>query len=391
MWTGESTPGAASSTDVDSRPFRVLVADDQSDVREALQLLLKGDGYETELVSGPASLLESLQSESYDLVLLDMNYARDTTSGREGLDLVTQIHRLDPNLPIVVMTAWGNVELAVDAMRRGACDFIEKPWNNRHVLASVRSHIERQRVVRRKQQRWDEELDEAIRIQRRLLPSCLPELPGCQVAGSSRPATFVGGDYFDVVQAGGKLAFCVADVAGKSLPAALLMANLQAASRPQMLQGTNPAEVCRQLNHVVRHATLAGKFISSFHALYQPENRKLTYCNAGHLPPILIRADGTHQRLTDGGAVLGYFSDWNYQQHEVFPEPGSRLLLFSDGITEACDATGEEFGEERLASLAIDNRALSARELQHKILAAVMAHCEGQPQDDATLLVIAVD
>jgi sigma-B regulation protein RsbU (phosphoserine phosphatase) len=142
---------------------------------------------------------------------------------------------------------------------------------------------------------------------------------------------------------------------------------------------------------VVRHATLAGKFISSFHALYQPENRKLTYCNAGHLPPILIRADGTHQRLTDGGAVLGYFSDWNYQQHEVFPEPGSRLLLFSDGITEACDATGEEFGEERLASLAIDNRALSARELQHKILAAVMAHCEGQPQDDATLLVIAVD
>jgi sigma-B regulation protein RsbU (phosphoserine phosphatase) len=324
-------------------------------------------------------------------VLLDMNYARDTTSGREGLDLVTQIHRLDPSLPIVVMTAWSNVELAVDAMRRGACDFLEKPWVNRQVLASVRSHIERQQGLRRKQQRWDEELDEAVRIQRRLLPGRLPQLPGCQVAGSSRPASFVGGDYFDVVLADGKLALCVADVAGKGLPAALLMANLQAALKPQMLQGTNPAELCRQLNHVIQHATLAGKFISSFHALYQPESRRLAYCNAGHLPPMLIHRDGTYERLANGGAVLGYFRDWNYQQHEVFLEPGSRLLLFSDGITEACNPSGEEFGEERLVCLATENRTLGARELQHEILAALMAHCDGQPQDDATLLVIAVD
>ncbi|PYQ01378.1 MAG: sigma-54-dependent Fis family transcriptional regulator, partial [Acidobacteria bacterium] len=109
-------------------PARVLVADDQADVREALRLLLKAEGYAIETAASPAELLSALQKREVDVALIDLNYARDTTSGQEGLDLLTRLQALDWTLPVVVMTAWASVELAVEAMRRGARDFVAKPW-----------------------------------------------------------------------------------------------------------------------------------------------------------------------------------------------------------------------------------------------------------------------
>jgi phosphoserine phosphatase RsbU/P len=391
LWAHGGASEDDSRQDSAARPFRVLVADDQSDVREALQLLLKSDGYEIELVNGPAPLLASLQRRNFDLVILDMNYARDTTSGREGLELVSEVHGMLPSLPIMVMTAWSNVELAVEAMRRGACDFIEKPWNNRQVLANIRSHLQRGQSERRQRQKWQDEREDAIRIQRRLLPSSLPQVKGCQIAAISQPAGFVGGDYFDVVEVEGKLGLCVADVAGKGMAAALLMANLQAVLKPQMLDSREPVEICSKLNRSMSHAAMEDKFISSFHGLLQTESRRLMYCNAGHLPPILVDGAGNHERLDSGGAVLGYFGDWVYEQKQAEIRPGSKLLLFTDGITEACDSAGEEFGDERLVQLAVENRRLSAEALQRTILAAVVQFCGGRLQDDATLVVVSVD
>jgi DNA-binding NtrC family response regulator len=129
----------------------VLVADDQPDVREALRLLLKAEGYSIETVSSPAALLAAVQSSDWDAVLLDLNYARDTTTGREGLELVSQLQSLDATLPAIVMTAWGSVEKAVEAMRRGARDFIEKPWDNARLLATMRTQVELGRALRRSQ------------------------------------------------------------------------------------------------------------------------------------------------------------------------------------------------------------------------------------------------
>jgi DNA-binding NtrC family response regulator len=129
----------------------VLVADDQPDVREALRLLLKGEGYTIETAGSPAAALTALQSADFDAALLDLNYARDTTTGREGLELVSQIQTLDPTLPAIVMTAWGSVDKAVEAMRRGARDFIEKPWDNHRLLATLRTQVELGRVLRRSQ------------------------------------------------------------------------------------------------------------------------------------------------------------------------------------------------------------------------------------------------
>jgi DNA-binding NtrC family response regulator len=128
---------------------RVLIADDQPDVREALRLLLKGEGFRTETASTPAAVLEALESQEFDVVLIDLNYARDTTSGREGLDLLTRIQAIDSTLPVIVMTAWGSVEVAVEAMRRGARDFIQKPWENQRLLSVIRTQLELSRALRK--------------------------------------------------------------------------------------------------------------------------------------------------------------------------------------------------------------------------------------------------
>ncbi|MBA3258975.1 MAG: sigma-54-dependent Fis family transcriptional regulator [Gemmatimonadales bacterium] len=130
----------------------MLVADDQPDVREALRLLLKAEGFAIETASSPAAVLAAVQSSDFDAVLLDLNYARDTTTGREGLELVSQLQTLDSTLPAIVMTAWGSVEKAVEAMRRGARDFIEKPWDNARLLATTRTQVELGRALRRSQQ-----------------------------------------------------------------------------------------------------------------------------------------------------------------------------------------------------------------------------------------------
>jgi DNA-binding NtrC family response regulator len=128
---------------------RVLIADDQRDVIEALQLLLKAEAYQTDTADSPAAVLRAVERREYDVVLIDLNYARDTTSGQEGLDLLARLRTVDDTLPVIVMTAWASVSLAVEAMRRGACDFIEKPWNNERVLSIFRTQTELGRAVRR--------------------------------------------------------------------------------------------------------------------------------------------------------------------------------------------------------------------------------------------------
>ena len=128
---------------------RVLIADDQPDVLEALRLLLKAEGYQTELVSSPAGVLNTLDAREFDVVLMDLNYARDTTSGQEGLDLLSRIQALDSTLPVVVMTAWSSVKVAVEAMRRGARDFIQKPWENERLVSILRTQIELSRALRK--------------------------------------------------------------------------------------------------------------------------------------------------------------------------------------------------------------------------------------------------
>ena len=130
---------------------RILIADDQPDVLEALRLLLKAEDFTVETVTSPAAVLTAIEERDFDALLMDLNYTRDTTSGKEGFDLLTQVQRLDTSLPVVVMTAWGSIHGAVEAMRRGARDYVEKPWDNQRLLSTLRTHIELGRVMRESQ------------------------------------------------------------------------------------------------------------------------------------------------------------------------------------------------------------------------------------------------
>src|SRR5438105_1642699 len=128
--------------------YRVLLEDDQADIRDSLRLLLKGQGYETQGVASPTEAINAIEAREFDAVLMDLNYARDTTSGQEGLDLLTRIQVIDSTVPVVVMTAWSSIELAVEAMRRGARDFIAKPWENNRLLSILRTQIDLRQALR---------------------------------------------------------------------------------------------------------------------------------------------------------------------------------------------------------------------------------------------------
>jgi sigma-B regulation protein RsbU (phosphoserine phosphatase) len=374
---------------------RVLIADDQPDVVEALRMLLKNAGYEIVSVNSPAAILQTLSAQRFDLLLMDLNYTRDTTSGREGLDLLARLQAVDGELPIVVMTAWTSAEVAVEAIHKGVGDFVQKPWKNDELLATLQTQITRgqaRRQAQRLEAETEQALEEARQIQQGLLPTEIPQIPGYEISGAWKPARLVGGDYFDVLDFGqDRMGLCIADVAGKGMPAALLMSNLQAAIRSLATESERPEELCARLNQLVCSNTAPDKFITLFYGLVDAPNRKLVYSNAGHNSPILLRRDGSSSRLPEGGAALGIFPEWRYEAGEVQLYAGDRLVLFTDGVTEAMTSQGEEFGEERLLALMTAGPELGAAELQQKILQAVTEFSAGDLQDDATLIVVAVN
>ncbi len=239
-------------------------------------------------------------------------------------------------------------------------------------------------------QQQEEELKRAREIQQMLLPSKLPQLPGAQISGAWQPAREVSGDYFDVIQLDERrIGICVGDVAGKGITAALLMANLQASFRAFATPDATPQVVCTKLNKFLCANIAAGKFVSFFYAVLDAEKRTLVYENAGHCPGLLIRENGAVESLRGGGAVLGALPDWVYQDYTAQLQAGDKLLLWTDGITEAENAQLEEFGEERLLEAA-RIEVTTALDTQRAIMQRVTAFCGANFRDDATLLVLRV-
>lgn len=234
----------------------------------------------------------------------------------------------------------------------------------------------------------EQEFERAREIQQSLLPREIPQLAGFDVAGAWEPARSVGGDYYDVLRLGDhRLGICIADVVGKGVSAALLMANMQAAVRAFASEQESPAGVCAKVNSLLHENIATGKFVTFLYGILDAEAYTFQFCNAGHLDPILVTA-GPVPKMEPGGAVLGVFPSWHYENATIELRKGDRLLLFTDGITEAENAVGREFEEAGVAAFARANNALSARELNSRLLAQVTTFCSGHFQDDATLLVV---
>lgn len=236
-----------------------------------------------------------------------------------------------------------------------------------------------------------QEYEEAREIQERLLPKQIPQVPGLEISGSSRPARIVGGDYFDVFRLSERrLGLCVGDVAGKGMPAALLMANLQAVVKALATDDISPETLVAKANRVMWVNTTEDKFITLFYALVDAERRTLQFTNAGHNAPVLTRQDGTQVRLEEGGLIVGAFQESVYTQGQIDLRPGDRLVMFTDGITEAVNGEEEEFGDPRLVDACLRGRQLSAEALHRSLFDIVTEFCGGEFEDDATVVVVAV-
>lgn len=378
------------------RPYRVLVADDQPDVLLALRLLLKAHGCELATAAEPAELLARLRREPFDVVLMDLNYSRDTTSGREGLEALAAVRELAPGLPVVVMTAWGTLEIAVEAMRRGADDFVLKPWDNALLVDRVTQHARRRlqsEAEARRQEADRRDLELARRVQAGLFPGARPASPSLDYAGECLEAGAVGGDFYDFLDLGpDRLGLVLADVAGKGVSAALLMASLQAfvRSRCSTVAGPELGLRLQEVNRLYFAATPPERYATLFVAVWDGAERALWYVNCGHTPPLLRRRSGHFETLAATSTVVGLFETWEAPVRHLALEPGDLLVAVSDGVTEAARGDGEEFGLMGLRRVMETAATQPVSAIPSAVVSSTLAHVGSAARDDLTTLVARV-
>jgi sigma-B regulation protein RsbU (phosphoserine phosphatase) len=242
-----------------------------------------------------------------------------------------------------------------------------------------------------KLQAHEAELNAAHEIQAHLLPHELPQMRPFRIACAWEPARSVGGDYFDVLTLGAeRLGICIADVSGKGITAALLMANLQAAVRAFAPGSSGPGALCRKLNEVLCGSIAPGEFVTWFYGVLDRRTLTLRFENAGHTSAIVLRVEQA-TILTAGGTVLGLFENATYEERQFELRPDDCLLLTTDGVTEAADENDDEFGNERVIAAARAARSLGAQGIRTRILEDVTRFCRGNFHDDASLIVVTVE
>jgi sigma-B regulation protein RsbU (phosphoserine phosphatase) len=254
-----------------------------------------------------------------------------------------------------------------------------------HVIENARLYHEEQSLIR-----LQEEMRLAYEIQVDLLPKEQPVLPGYQIAGKSIPSKEVGGDYFDFIHSGdNRLAFCLGDISGKGIPAALLMANLQATLRGQTLLGNNSKSCVSFANEMLYQNSAPNKFATLFYGIIDSSKNELSYCNGGHNNPFFFSHDNKLTPLDKGGLIVGIMPSVIYEEDTIPFNSGDLLVIFSDGITEAMNNTEEEFGEQRLIDVILQNKNEPAKDLIEIIIKKVQEFSGIQSQmDDITLVII---
>lgn len=382
-----------------TRSNRILIVDDNEDVLISLELLLKQRWKSIVTEKDPTQIPKHFEEGPFELILLDMNYTRDTTSGAEGFQWLERILKLDPAARVIVITGYGDVDMAVRAIKEGASDFVLKPWDNEKLLKTLESVVRKPSLVRppaTPAQAADadgarrDQLQFAREVQGRLFPQSPPTLRTLEYCGVCKTAYETGGDYYDFIRLDGDLlGMALGDVSGKGVSAALLMASLQGRLQSfAPLKNDRVAELVGSLNESMCTSTDTRNYITFFYAVYDDHRRRLTYSNAGHLPPLVISVDGTIRRLSTGATVLGLFPRISYPQETIQLEPGETFVLFTDGVTEAMNPAEEEFGDVRLVDFMLTRKSLKPLDLQNDLLQELERFSSGHPQHDDLTVVI---
>ena len=349
--------------------------------------------YEFAFAQDGFEALERLKEDrEIEMVLSDINMP-----GMDGLTLLDQIPKVDPNIRAVIVSAYDDIDNIRSAMNRGAFDFLVKPIDFddfRVTIEKTLNHLELLREALGTRDRLvavQRELEVASRMQQSILPTVFPETPGYQVFGNMEPARDIGGDFYDVTDfGGGRIGLTVADVSGKGVPAALFMM-----SSRTLMQGTasvisDPADVLSEVNRLLEADNPAQMFVTLFYAVLELQTGTLRYANGGHNPPLIVHPGGSSTLLPSAGEiVLGFVPGFAYTQQVATLEPGNIAVLYTDGVTEALNPANEEFGLDRLRAVFTERQPKSARAVSDAIFEAVRAFSGNTPQsDDITCLIV---
>ncbi len=338
------------------RPYKILVVDDEPDLEplmlQRMRRHIRKGLYSFVFARNGVEALERLnQDGDIDMVLSDINMPQ-----MDGLTLLEQIPKVDPNIRSVIISAYGDMKNIRTAMNRGAFDFVTKPVDFKDLQITIERTLNHMREWQEALSYRDRlvsiqnELEVASRIQQSILPSEFPDDLRFQVHGHMEPARDVGGDFFDVLDLDrGRLGLAIADVSDKGVPAALFMMSCRTLLKGVAIGLSEPGAVLSEVNQLLHEDNETFLFVTVLYALYDPTTGAFTYASGGHDAPLLVRADGTATLLplTDGIA-LGVVPDLEYQQHTVTLEPGDTIVLYTDGVTEAQDLQGRAFEVEGL-------------------------------------------
>jgi serine phosphatase RsbU (regulator of sigma subunit) len=376
---------------------QILVVDDEAVNVRLLESILEPYGATVVHASNGRECLELLDEYMPDVVLLDV-----MMPGMDGFEVTRRMRTREHTrlTPVILITSLGDIEDRITGLRAGCDDFISKPFDRRELLARIEACLSRRedwlrcnQAERAEHDRIRQELKRARLTQKMLLPASFPAIDGLEIWGVNVSSEEVSGDYFDVIELGpdGPVVLAIADVSGKGLPAALVMSNIQAGLRSSLSHGVlDPARILSQLNQLVCANTAIEIFVTMFVAVYSKNPRRLVGARAGHEFPIVVRQDGL-QTLTTGGPVLGCVPDAPFETFSIDLARGDVLVLYTDGVTDAADASDTSFGMQRIADAVISRRGKSAENLGKSILQDVTVFTDGAGNtDDMTVLVLRV-
>jgi len=368
----------------------VLFVEDEEALRMTVGDRLRNEGYAVDYAANGDEGFEMATQLPFDLIILDV-----MLPSKDGFEVCRELRRAGLQTPVILLTAKTQESDKVLGLDLGANDYVTKPYSPRELRARVRAIFRQRQDLLAETGHLDQEVRIAAEVQQRLFPQVRPPLATLDYAGYCHPAHRVSGDYYDFLDlAPGKLGLLVADVAGKGISAALLMASIHACIRTHApVFGERCGDVVTQVNALLYGATDLDRFATLFYGVYDDATRRLIYSSAGHEPALLVRAGTKRQpayvRLGAGTPPVGIFATLPAVQSSVELEHGDWLAIFSDGIPETLNENEEEFGWERLLEIVLRNRQRSAEEMRDAILAEIMTYSGGRAQSDDLTLIVA--
>jgi sigma-B regulation protein RsbU (phosphoserine phosphatase) len=378
-------------------PHKILVVDDEPDVEPLIRQRMRRDvragKYEFVFAQNGVEALEMLETHSdIDMVLSDINMPK-----MDGLTLLSQIPKVDPNLRCVIVSAYGDMDNIRTAMNRGAFDFVTKPLDFDDLRVTIERTLQRVAEWREALASRDRlvilqnELDLASKMQQSILPTQFPGTAEFEIHGHMEPARAVGGDFFDIVKLeNGLIGVAIADVSDKGVPASLFMMSSRTLLKGAAVGLAEPGAVLGEVNNLLTEDNQGLMFVTVLYATFDPSTGEFTYANGGHNSPLLVRPDGSSELLPlTGGVALGVMPDYPYAHSAITIEPGDKLVLYTDGVTEAMNEAQEEFGVERLSAIFAGGAPDDSKATSNAVFDAVHAFAGDMPQsDDVTCMVI---